>query len=215
MIKQLNNGILHRFKTPEHADVVIADITVVTSALSADELNFYESGHSHERCLQMTCADIIISEALGHAIRIQRDAKGAPYLTNSPFFLSISHTSNFMAMIISDRGRVAIDIEVKGRNIERVKHRFTTDTELGHLKHFFASEALLASWSVKECLFKIIKKSGVLFTDHLKIDGSEDGDKVLRVNCSVEHPAMKADYTVNSCIFEPLILSYIDATPHA
>ncbi len=211
MFIQLNKGILYRFATPEKSEVIIADINVITSTLSEDHLSAHQFGHSRERSLQMACADFIISDILNVDTKVLRTAKGAPYLKDNRFNLSISHTSNYMAMIVNEHARPAIDIEVKGRNIDRVRYRFTIDEEVDHFHDFFKEDALLSVWGVKECLFKIMHASGVLFTDHLKINGSKvNGDRLI-VDCHVDHPEIKSHFTVNSCIFEPLILSYIDA----
>jgi len=215
MIIKLNKGILYRFKTLGKSEVVIADINEATSTFSQEQLSVYQAGHSRERSLQMACADFIISDILNEDTKVSRTAKGAPYLKDKRFNLSISHTSNYMAMIVNEHALPAIDIEVKGRNIDRIKRRFTIDEEVDHFHEFFKEDALLSVWGVKECLFKIMHANGVLFTDHLKINSSNiHGDRLI-INCHVDHPEIKSDFTVNSCIFEPLILSYIDAAPNA
>ena len=215
MIKLLNKGILHRFKTAHNSEVVIADITAVTSMFSEKQINEYYNGHSRERTLQLVCADFIISELLNETTKISRNKKGAPFLKNKATHLSISHTSNYMDMIINNHSRPAIDIEVKGRDISRVKKRFTTDSEVEHFESFLKTDALLGVWGAKECLFKIMQASGVLFTENMKINYSMTRENELIVNCSVNHPSIKSDFNVISCIFEPLILSYIDATSNA
>jgi phosphopantetheinyl transferase len=215
MIIDLNKGILYRFKTPEKSEVVIADINVVTSSFSQAQLSAYQTGHSRERSLQMACADFIISDILGEDTKVSRTAKGAPFLKDKKINLSISHTSNYMAMIVNENARLAIDIEVKGRNIDRIKRRFTIDSEVEHFREFFQDDALLSVWGVKECLFKIMHANGVLFTDHLRINTSKPHGDRLVVDCHVDHPEIKSNFTVISCIFETLILSYIDAAPNA
>ncbi|MFI3286498.1 MAG: 4'-phosphopantetheinyl transferase superfamily protein [Rikenellaceae bacterium] len=78
-------------------------------------------------------------------------AIGAPFIVGSHLHISVSHSAELVAVILSPQP-CAVDIEALTRNFERVASRYISpDEELlfGSLNSYKAS-----IWSIKECLYK-------------------------------------------------------------
>ena len=208
-----NNESIHKFKTHRNSGIQVVEISSVVSKLSTEEIERHHSGHSLERTHQLACADALASHMLGQPTRIQRDPSGAPHLPEVIERVSISHTANFMAMLLSDAPILALDIEIMERDIERIIPRFTQPSEIELYSSLGIVNPALVVWSVKECLFKAVPVDKVLFKEHFLIDRVESKEVIIS-HCSIEHPELRAHVSVVSRIFDPLIVSYIDQSAY-
>ncbi|MEQ9188192.1 MAG: hypothetical protein RLP15_10700 [Cryomorphaceae bacterium] len=205
----MNNGIIHRFETHRHSSIWIAQIAEVISTLSEEQIERYQAGHSLERTHQLACADALASQMLNHPTQIVRDTEGGPHLSDVVERVSISHTGNYMAMLISPSPVLALDIEIMDRDVERIIPRYSERPELEQFSDLGVKNPGLYVWGIKECLFKAVPVNGILFKDHLKIKQTVGNEAVVS-HCEVEHPNLRAQLSVVSRIFEPLIVSYVD-----
>src|SRR5689334_16946996 len=57
-----------------------------------------------------------------------------PFLENEAYHFSISHCGDFAAVIVSERYRVGVDIELPSQKVERIKHKFLHQEELELMK---------------------------------------------------------------------------------
>lgn len=82
--------------------------------------------------------------------------------------VSISHSHDYAAIIISKTKRVAIDLEKRDERINRVAHKFIHEVE-----QFFKEEErtiyYTLIWSAKETLYKLYTANEVIFKDELRI----------------------------------------------
>jgi 4'-phosphopantetheinyl transferase len=74
--------------------------------------------------------------------------EGKPYLTDHSFFISISHTKGYVAVMLASFTQAGIDIEQYGQRVKRVYDRFIRSDE-GDM-----TWGLLLHWSAKEAVFK-------------------------------------------------------------
>ncbi len=134
---------------------------------------------------------------------------GKPYLHNSDSYISISHTSNYAAVIYHPSAEVGIDIEYFSDKPSRLAKRFLSNNEIKQLQDQdkYVEGSLLA-WSAKESMFKIMPDSNIDFRDHLFLDLSIiDKEGVLK---SQElRSDNKLAYNVNYSITQEFVLTYI------
>ena len=98
------------------------------------------------------------------------DEYGKPYLKDGKF-ISITHSFNFTAIIISDKTPVGIDIEKKRDKIQRIAHKFTPIQEYRTIaNHDALIRKLTIVWGGKESLYKVYGKKKLLFLHHIYID---------------------------------------------
>jgi 4'-phosphopantetheinyl transferase len=107
----------------------------------------------HQRaflCVRMLIQEIGITD-----FDLHYDEFGKPYLSDHRH-ISITHSHNFAAIIISDE-TVGIDIELQREKIIRIANKFV-DYEFDYLKPKLVEEyikKLTVIWGAKEAIFKI------------------------------------------------------------
>lgn len=98
----------------------------------------------------------ILREVLGADVRLVHDPDGAPLLVGSDLHISISHSRNYAAVMLSAEGHCGIDIEEpRLEQLARVKSKFLTPAELA------AGVDLLTAWTAKEAAFKAAGTPGL------------------------------------------------------
>jgi phosphopantetheinyl transferase len=67
-----------------------------------------------------------------------------PFIKNESYHFSISHCGDFAAAIVSKVNRVGVDIELVTPMIEKIRHKFLDEEELGYLDLFAKSTGSFA-----------------------------------------------------------------------
>src|SRR6267142_1164477 len=61
------------------------------------------------------------------------DAHGKPYLVDLPYHISLSHSFDYAAVMISKNSPVGIDIEQIKEKVERIAHKFMRPEEMAFI----------------------------------------------------------------------------------
>jgi len=106
------------------------------------------------------------------------DEYGKPHLKNGKF-ISITHSFNYTAIIVSDDLQVGIDIEKQRDKILKIAHKFTPFEEYKTIaNHDALIRKLTIVWGAKESLYKIYGKKKLRFLEHIYVeDFSFNDDK--------------------------------------
>jgi 4'-phosphopantetheinyl transferase len=98
---------------------------------------------------------------------------GKPYLIDSAQGISISHTKNYVAVLLSIHALVGVDIEHRSERIRKIRHKFMHPDEENKLKQYCdpisETVGLLLHWCAKESLFKAVPEVGVDFAKEFRI----------------------------------------------
>lgn len=98
------------------------------------------------------------------------DTFGKPSLKNGKY-ISITHSFTFVAIIISDKNPVGIDIEKQRDKIVKIAPKFTAIHEYKSIvNHNALVRKLTIVWGAKESLYKIYGKKKLLFLHHIYVD---------------------------------------------
>lgn len=111
------------------------------------------------------------------------DEFGKPHLTDEKF-ISITHSFNFAAIIVSDNHPVGIDIEKQRDKIVRIAHKFTPFEEYKTLaNHDALVRKLTIVWGAKESLYKIYEQKGLSFLQNINVQdfSFDDGRTVASI----------------------------------
>ncbi len=115
---------------------------------------------------------VLLYAMLGEVRKIVYADSGAPELQDSEAHISISHTTGYVCVALSEQKRMGVDIEQCSDRVERVKSRFVReDEELSTLTQ------LLVAWSAKEAVYKLLQRSAVDFLEHLRIGNLAEADE--------------------------------------
>jgi phosphopantetheinyl transferase len=137
---------------------------------------------------------------------VEYDATGRPYLAGSDYHISVTHSGDLAAVIISRR-KVGIDLEQVRSRIEKVRHRFINETELGQISEDTALEQMTLVWCAKEALYKYFGKRALDFRDHIcvEVPGSPGG----AFNAEIRFEGLTARYRLFSEKIRDSILVYL------
>lgn len=93
-----------------------------------------------------------------------KDNYGKPYLKNSKFHISLSHSGEYVTAIIS-KYKVGIDIQEISKKVEKIKSKFLSKQELKQCDNDILR--LNRYWTAKEALYKGYGKKGLAFIENI------------------------------------------------
>src|SRR5471030_2160469 len=100
--------------------------------LKDDEKAYYEKLRTSKRNLHWLGARVLLRKMLrtDEYIDCKVDEHGKPYLVNLPYHISLSHSFDYAAVMISKRRPVGIDIEQIKDKVERIASKFMRPEEM-------------------------------------------------------------------------------------
>lgn len=152
------------WKMEETLDELLAQLPERT--VYEQELQRFRTDHRKQEWLSVR---VLLYLLLGEEKKICYEPSGKPYLEDHSFFISISHTKGYVAVILSRTMDVGIDIEQYGQRIHKVAFKFMRADEQASLYRDESTWGLLLHWSAKEVMFKCMDTSEVDFREHLQI----------------------------------------------
>ncbi len=164
--------ILHDFLYPE-GEIAVWEIEEETLELfERIELTAVEkqevSKMSVQRKKEWVAARWLIHKLSGRTQRGKclKDEYGKPYLENSPFNISISHSQDKVAVIAAPY-HVGIDIQKLVDKMRRLSVKFLSDTEA---KWKCNLKDLHVIWGAKEAMYKAWGKKGIDFKQDMEVE---------------------------------------------
>jgi 4'-phosphopantetheinyl transferase EntD len=147
------------------------------------------------------------NETIGK-IEILYNEDGKPLLTNSDYFISISHSQHFIG-IFKAPFNIGLDIEEINGRVLKIKQRFLNNEE----QILFGTniENLTLAWTLKEAMFKLNNRTGIDFrTELLIVEKTDFGflGKMLDIDGwrTVKLKTIRKENLIISYNFEPSIL---------
>lgn len=152
------------WKIDEPADDLISQLQ-----LKDHEKLYLETLNNGKRNLHWLSTRVLLRTMLDtdSYIDCKVDEHGKPYLANFPHFISLSHSFDYAAVMISRDKPVGIDIELMKDKIERIAHKFMSAEELSFMDPNHRTEHLYISWCAKEAIYKLQGKKNVSFLNNI------------------------------------------------
>ena len=114
---------------------------------------------------QFYVARILANKLTKSKLKIKYNKSGKPFFENQKFHLSITHSKNLLAIIISEKHEVGIDIEEITDRVHSIKHKFMNDFELMKMDKKNETLELYMNWCAKEAIYKIFDYNKLYFKD--------------------------------------------------
>lgn len=132
---------------------------------------------------------VLLQKLLGGGVIIENNEHGKPLLINSDFDISISHSKDYVGVMVGRNHDLALDIEYLSDRVYRITKRFMSENEMSTISDKDKQLHIYQHWCAKECLIKLYGKKDVLLIDELKIhpfqpDQSTFSGEVIRVDFS-------------------------------
>lgn len=145
-------------------EAIASEETLLALATAEDRAFVEQFGSAKRRCEVLTWRAMVRRE-LGEAVAISHDEYGAPQVDTPDTYISISHSRDRVALLISDTP-CAVDIEDATRNFRNVSSKYLSLSEqiLAERYNLFAE-----MWCAKEALYKYHRKGGLDYVEQISI----------------------------------------------
>ena len=146
--------------------------------LSLSDSNTFSGISAIHRKKEWLATRALLIELTGERTSIKYHNDGRPYPDNSKYYISISHTTGFVAIMLHQFNLPGIDIELASRQVSRVASRFLSPEEYEVCRNNagFFNRKLLLHWCAKEAIFKMVPFSDIEFSTDIQI---KLGDSIL------------------------------------
>jgi 4'-phosphopantetheinyl transferase len=135
-----------------------------------DEKKKLENFKSTHRQMEWMSVRRLLRELLGEPTQIVYNEQQKPFLYNVDMNISISHSRDLTAIMLSKNKKVGLDLEYMSHNISKIAHKFINDDE------YIVDDAekqkfhMYIHWCAKEALYKLCDKQDINFRKNLTIE---------------------------------------------
>lgn len=129
----------------------------------------FESRNLHWLASRVVLQELLKDKILHEEHRLLKMPNGKPYITGLDCEVSLSHSGEYAAVMISRSGRVGVDIEEINERIKKIARKFINDYEWQHLEGENDLHTMYLLWAAKEAIFKWYGDGEVDFRKHMKI----------------------------------------------
>jgi 4'-phosphopantetheinyl transferase len=187
----------------ETAEELLSGIT-----LSTGEELLFSSFVAESRKKQWLAYRLLLRRLLApENIAIEYDATGKPFLAGTDMHISVTHTEDLAAVIISRNGRVGIDIEKIKPRIEKVRDKFINEDEASLILKETELEQLTLAWCAKEALYKLFGLRNLDFRENIRVEIPAVAGVTFRAQ--ILHGERHYDYRLHSEKLGDCILVYL------
>ena len=109
--------------------------------------------------------------------KITYDNNGKPLL-NSNYNISISHSHEIAALVISDNSKIGLDVQLNENKIFNIQNKFLNKSEKLNIGDDPTVDILTMVWTSKESIYKAIGLKGISFSKNIQIDKFIEKDKI-------------------------------------
>jgi len=178
--------------------------------LDEDEKAYTKHLSKSKRYLHWLGTRVLLRKMLGtdEYIDAKADPHGKPYLVSLPYHISLSHSFDYAAVMISKSGPVGIDIEQIKEKVERIAHKFLGSEELAFIADERRIDQLYVCWCAKEAVYKCHGQKEVSFADHITLKPfSFEGHGAL--DAYLQKNGEKINYHVGYLQYQDYMIGYV------
>jgi phosphopantetheinyl transferase len=174
---------------------------------------------SDKRKQEWLTVRLLLRHLSGKEAFIRYRKNGAPFLPDSKYHISISHTQGFAALLLSKKPNLGIDIEYRSGRAWRLHKKYMNESEstfvtslcdnknIGNTLTATVTEIATIYWCAKETACKALGKTKVNFAEHLCIEPfqpSKEGVLLLKE----KRTEQKLNLLINYRVTEDFILTW-------
>jgi len=187
---------------------------------SREDMRMLDSFTNDTRKKEWLASRILVEKLIEEKAEIFYDEHNKPFLKNSKKHISLSHSHNFMAVIIDDK-ETGIDIELIKPNVLKIKEKFMNNDELNAVGKENIAEKLTLYWCVKESLYKYYGKRKLTFKENLMVEPcptasfrraleyKEKGTVAARIHHGTMKKKFELNYEFISAYGQKYMMAYI------
>jgi len=138
--------------------------------LLPEEMEVVENFRNYDRKLEWLSVRVLLNEMTGKDLTITYNGNRKPYVKDNPYNISISHSKDLTAILLSQKKRVGIDMEYMSPRISRIAHRFINSDEIITEEPELNTFHMYIHWCAKEALYKICDKQDIQLKENITIE---------------------------------------------
>ena len=175
-LKQLYMALYLKKELENEAEIGIWHITETEeelkelSATPSDEMEEISFIRSESLRKQRLAVRALLNTMFDEKVYLSHHDNGKPYIENNPINISITHTVNYVAVILHDDEDVGIDIESLDRDFSAVEKKALSEDEIEDLEDDKRNEQLAIYWCAKEAIFKRLSVYNLDFAEQIEIE---------------------------------------------
>ncbi len=175
-LKQLYMALYLKKELENEAEIGIWHITETEeelkelSATPSDEMEEISFIRSESLRKQRLAVRALLNTMFDEKVYLSHHDNGKPYIENNPINISITHTANYVAVILHDEEDVGIDIESLDRDFSAVEKKALSEDEIEDLEDDKRNEQLAIYWCAKEAIFKRLSVYNLDFAEQIEIE---------------------------------------------
>jgi len=131
---------------------------------------------SDARKIEFLSVRMLLKQLIGNSGPIVYNNQRKPYLHQSDYRISISHSRTLTAIMISKNRKIGLDLEFMSHKISEIQHRFINEDEYITEDPEKRRYHLYIHWCAKEALYKLCDKQDISFQKNLTIEPFEPSD---------------------------------------
>ena len=149
------------------------------------ELNTRELSNDEKNILKLKKSNILREQFLATRkvltledtdYKITYNNNGKPLL-NSKYNISISHSHEIAALVISDNSKIGLDVQLNENKIFNIQDKFLNPSEKLNIGENPSLKILTMIWTSKESIYKAVGLKGISFSDNIKIEKVVEEEK--------------------------------------
>jgi len=140
------------------------------SQLSETDQHKYDRFTVEKRKKEWLITRLLLKQFMGSSTQILYDKNRNPSLVDSTTNISISHSSNFVAIYLDQKKHIGIDVETPHERILKIATKFLSNKEQNEIPAENPIPKLTVCWCIKEAMYKYYSQKKVDFKTELQID---------------------------------------------
>ena len=140
------------------------------SSTPSDEMEEISYISSEALRKQRLAVRALLNELFEDKVYLSHHENGKPYLENMATNISITHTNEYVAVILHEEEEVGIDIECQDRDFSAVEKKALSEDKIDDLDEDRKNEQLAIYWCAKEAIFKRVSAFRVDFAEQIEVE---------------------------------------------
>lgn len=137
-----------------------------------------------------------------------KDEHGKPYLENSEYHISMSHSHDRVAVMVS-LNSCGIDIQKIVEKITRIAKKYCSPFELSYIEEQYTLEYLHYIWGAKECMYKSYGKRNIDLVKEMEVFPFEiKKEAIILTRGKLTKPEFIHNYDIHGKIKDEYVLVY-------
>ena len=162
-----------------------SNLLIKNPLLNSAELISANIIKNEKRKQEFLASRIVLKKIFNEELELKHHKSGKPFIKEAKH-LSISHSSNFLALAYGDEN-IGIDIEKPQNRMVKLMPKILSEIEFMEFKKEPSIDLACKLWGAKEAILKYVGDKNLNYKEDIKVENIELGfAKYLKMNFKVE-----------------------------